>query len=481
MSSKNTMTRDAMLFLPAKVVEGLLVIGCSSLYSHIFVEGAVSAFNLTNTTIQLLYLILAGWMANSATRYVGEEYRADEGRGLFSTVSTIYVGLCVLVAIGCCITAAVTQSPVYLGGALMFCTYTAFQVLNAALIQLGRVKASILWSLTSAVLKLAVAFALVGGKSNYPSPFPAIFANTIADGVATIGAVFALSLPVVVRLKYFSKPLLNRFLKYGVPLMGVSISVALLNQIDKYLVVGFYGNILYAYYSNNNSIASGLFTMISVGIMRGVYPAVLRGWREGGKVAAKPLLDQGVRLYLLIAVPAVAGLTAVALPLSRFLFPAKYAAGAPVIAYTALAMLFMGLTEYANKAYELEQSTVHVLQNSAIAAVIKVVSSVILLKTLGFTGGALGSVAAFASYFIITCVRVRSRFLFRVAPVSLVRIIVSALLCGAAAFACTLLPVGNLIRLGAAVVVGAGVYAVCIIASGEGHEEVQAVLHRLKR
>ena len=85
----------------------------------------------------------------------------------------------------------------------------------------------------------------------------------------------------------------------------------------------------------------------------------------------------------------------------------------------------------------MEQSTVHVLQNSAIAAVIKVVSSVILLKILGFTGGALGSVVAFASYFIITCVRVRSRFLFRVAPINLVRIIVSALLCGAAAFACT--------------------------------------------
>ena len=219
------MTRDAMLFLPAKVVEGLLVIGCSSLYSHIFVEGAVSAFNLTNTTIQLLYLILAGWMANSATRYVGEEYRADEGRGLFSTVSTIYVGLCVLVAIGCCVTAAVTQSPVYLGGALMFCTYTAFQVLNAALIQLGRVKASILWSLTSAVLKLAVAFALVGGKSNYPSAFPAIFANTIADGVASVGAVFALGLPAIVRLRFFSKS--DRFVviksyTYGDALMSIT-------------------------------------------------------------------------------------------------------------------------------------------------------------------------------------------------------------------------------------------------------------------
>ena len=243
------------------------------------------------------------------------------------------------------------------------------------------------------------------------------------------------------------------------------------------------GRDVFAVYNYNNSIASGIFTMLSVGIMRGVYPAVLRAWREGGLKETQPLLDQGTRLYLLIAAPAVAGLSAVGLPLSRVLFDVSkgYDAGAPVIGLTALAMLFMGLTEYANKADELEQSTVHVLQNSAIAAVIKVVSSVILLKTLGFTGGALGSVVAVASYFIITCVRVRSRFLFRVAPVSLVRIIVSALLCGAAAFACTLLPVGNLIRLGAAVVVGAGVYAVCIIVSGEGREEVQAVLRRLKR
>ena len=311
--------------------------------------------------------------------------------------------------------------------------------------------------------------------------YPAIFANTIADGVAAIGAAIALSLPVVVRLRFFSKPLLRRFLQYGVPLMGVSISVALLNQIDKYLVVGFYGDILYAYYSQNNSIASGLFTMISVGIMRGVYPAVLRGWRESGRDAAKPLLDQGVRLYLLIAVPAVAGLTAVAVPMSRFLFANGYDAGAPVIAYTALAMLFMGLTEYANKAYELEQSTGQVLQNSAAAAIIKVISSVILLRAFGFTGGAMGSIVAFASYFFITCVRVRRRFLFHVPAKSLARIIVSAVLCGAAAYACTLLPVSNLVRLICAVPAGAIVYAVCIVASGEGRAEMQAVLRRLKR
>lgn len=481
MSGKNTMTRDAMLFLPAKIIEGLLVIACSSLYTHLFYQSTVGTFNFINFNVQIAYLILAGWMANSATRYVGEEFHKDKGRGLFSTVATVYLLICAAVAVFSCIAAAVTHDPLYLGFMTMFFSYTIFQILNSALIQLGRMKASISLSLLSAVLKLVVAYALVFGMDNPSSPFPAIAANTVADGIAGIGAVAALGLPAIVRLRFFSRGLFGKFLKYGLPLMGVSISVTLLNQIDKYLVVGFFDMDVYGVYSSNNSIASGLFTMISVGIMRGVYPAVLRGWREGGQAAAKPLLDQGVRLYLLVAVPAVAGLTAVSLPLSRFLFAEGYDAGAPVIAYTALAMLFMGLTEYANKAYELEQSTGQVLQNSAAAAVIKVVSSIVLLQVLGFTGGALGSVVAFASYFIITCVRVRRRFLFHVAPACVARIVVSALLCGAAAYACTLLPVGNILRLASAVVAGVVVYAVCIVASGEGCEEMQTVMRKLKR
>lgn len=475
------MTRDAMLFLPAKIIEGLLVIACSSLYTHLFYQSTVGTFNFINFNVQIAYLILAGWMANSATRYVGEEFHKDKGRGLFSTVATVYLLICAAVAVFSCIAAAVTHDPLYLGFMTMFFSYTIFQILNSALIQLGRMKASISLSLLSAVLKLVVAYALVFGMDNPSSPFPAIAANTVADGIAGIGAVAALGLPAIVRLRFFSRGLFGKFLKYGLPLMGVSISVTLLNQIDKYLVVGFFDMDVYGVYSSNNSIASGLFTMISVGIMRGVYPAVLRGWREGGQAAAKPLLDQGVRLYLLVAVPAVAGLTAVSLPLSRFLFAEGYEAGAPVIAYTALAMLFMGLTEYANKAYELEQSTGQVLQNSAAAAVIKVVSSIVLLQVLGFTGGALGSVVAFASYFIITCVRVRRRFLFHVAPACVARIVVSALLCGAAAYACTLLPVGNILRLASAVVAGVVVYAVCIVASGEGCEEMQTVMRKLKR
>ena len=72
----------------------------------------------------------------------------------------------------------------------------------------------------------------------------------------------------------------------------------------------------------------------------------------------------------------------------------------------------------------------HVLQNSAIAACIKVVSSIVLFKALGLR--AARSARSWPSRLFITCVRVRSRFLFRVPTLSVVRIIaISAALCGA--------------------------------------------------
>ena len=151
-----------------------------------------------------------------------------------------------------------------------------------------------------------------------------------------------------------------------------------------------------------------------------------------------------------------------------------------MIIYTSCAMLFMGLTEYANKAYELEQQTSAILQNSAAAAVIKVIASIILIRTAGYLAAALGSVIAFASYFLLTAIRVRKRFLFRIASASLVKILLSSALCGAAAFGCTHLPVSNLLRLVFAVIAGAATYAVCIAATGEGKAEIAAIRAKLQ-
>ena len=482
MSEKNTMTRNAMLFLPAKVLEGVLLLLMSSLYTHIFTKEAAGAFGFVQQTMNFAYLLVAAWMANASTRYAAEEYKRDKAGGLLSTMTVVYLLMGIVGVGSCAALGAATGDTRFLPGAVMFCTYTAFTILINTLVQLDRVRPAILFSLLSASLKLLVAILLVGGKSNYPDPTPGFIANIVADGLGALGAVFALGMPSVVRFQRASRAMLGKLLGYGVPLMGVALCSGLLTLFDRFYIYGVFGDATGGIYYYNSSIPNSVFTMLSVGVLRGVYPAILRAWNERSHEEAKTLLGAGVRLYLLVALPAAFGLAAVSTTFCRVFFAEGYDAGAPVIWMTAFAMVFMGLTEYANKGYELEQDTKPVLSNCAVAMVVKIVSSIFFVHLMGFTGGAMGSVVAFATYFVLTACRVRKYFMWRVPMGSFLRILISAVLCGSAALACCLfLPCGELLRLVCAIIAGAGVYAVCLIASGEAKEELAGLLRRLNK
>lgn len=481
MSEKNTMTKNAVLFLPAKVLEGVLLLMMSSLYTHIFTEDAAGAFGLVQQVINFSYLLIAAWMANASTRYAAEEYKRDKASGLLSTMTVVYLIMGIVGIITCSGIAVIYKNNSFIFGAIMFCTYTAFTILINTLVQLDKVKPAILFSLVSAVLKLLVAFILVGGKNNFPDPTPAFIANIVADGIGAIGAIFALKMPSVVRFKFSSKDILNKMLAYGVPLMGVALCSGLLTLFDRFYIYGVFGNATGAIYYYNSTIPNSVFTMLSVGVLRGVYPAILRAWNERSKDEAKILLGAGVRLYMLVAFPAAFGLAAVSNTFCSTFFADGYEAGASVIGTTAFAMVFMGLTEYANKGYELEQDTKPVLTNCMIAMIVKIISSIVCVHILGFTGGAMGSLIAFTTYFILTSIRVRKYFMWRVPMGSFLRILVSSILCGVSAYFCTFLPIGEFLRLVLSIVVGGFVYAFCIIISGEAKEEVRLILAKIKK
>lgn len=481
MSEKNNMTRKAVLFLPAKILEGILLLLMSSLYTHIFTEKAAGSFGLVQQTMNFSYLIIAAWMANACTRYSAEEYKKDKASKMLSTMTCVYLLMGVVGIISCAVLSVLFNDSEFLFGAFMFCSYTAFTILINTLVQLDKVRPAILFSLLSATLKLVLAIILVGGKSNFPDPTPAFLANIVADGLGALGAVFALKMPNVVRFRFASRDILNKMFAYGVPLMGVALCSGLLTLFDRFYIYGIFGKATGAIYYYNSTIPNSVFTMLSVGILRGVYPAILRAWNERSKDEAKHLLGAGVRLYLLVALPSAFGLSAVAETFCKVFFKSGYELGASVIGTTAFAMVFMGLTEYSNKGYELEQDTKPVLTNCMIAMIVKIIASIACVNIFGFTGGAVGSLVAFATYFILTSIRVRKYFIWHVPMLSFLRIFVSATLCGICAYACTQLPVGNLLRLVCAIIAGGVVYTFCIIVSGEGKEEVRLILSKLKR
>ena len=71
--------------------------------------------------------------------------------------------------------------------------------------------------------------------------------------------------------------------------------------------------------------------------------------------------------------------------------------------------------------------------------------------------------------------------MWKVPMLTFIRIFGSAALCGAAAYACTLLPLSNLLRLALAIAAGGAVYVLCLLISGEAREEAAQLTKKLRR
>ena len=206
--------------------------------------------------------------------------------------------------------------------------------------------------------------------------------------------------------------------------------------------------------------------------------------RDGSGVpAAKPLLDRGARMYVLLAAPAAAGLAGVSRQLSSFLYQSDphYVAGYPIIGLIACAMFFSGLNEYAIKTWELHARTVPIMAGALAATALKIAVSCALLPSLGFTGAAIGSLAGFILYFVLSAVRARKTLLFTLRPRTILTVLTGSVLCGGtAALLCRMIgrPV---LALVCAIPAGVLVYAAVLLVSGEVREEASALLAKLRR
>ena len=475
------MAKDTLVFLPAKLLEGLIIMFTTAFYTDLFETSAYGRYQLVNTNVLFIYLISLGWLLNSSGRYVGDIRDNENKKTFYSTVSVCYLAISALSIIVSVLIAIFSQNPIYAVSAVMLISYALFQIMNGVLVQTGKITASVVLSLSSAIIKLAGAYFFAWAIPNgHLTPYPAILAVITADLIAGICAVLILKIPKSFSLKAFSKKHLKGLLGFGIPLVGFSISVGLLNMVDKYIVNFLCGEEAFAVYSANYSISSGLFTLLITAIMRGVYPNLLKGWREEGQESAKKLLSNGTRLYILIALPAAFGLLAVGKTLSDVFFTKPEYHHGTIIGIVAFVMFFMGLTEYANKIWELTSNTMPILQNSIMAVIVKIAATfgfIILMNKygMGIYGAAIGSLCAFVFYFVISYMRSKKKMVFKIPILNILRITFASLMCFSGAFITLQLPISRIPALILSVACGIIVYVVFLWITGEIKEEISAV------
>ncbi|MCT4545223.1 MAG: lipopolysaccharide biosynthesis protein [Vallitalea sp.] len=395
-------------YLPVKIIEGIVGFITLKIYTTLFSPDVYGQYNLINPIISFSFLICLGWLYNSSLRYVNENTKDNKKKKqFFSTMILTWLSiiLIILVIYGLLV--------IFFPGLLnnkdfnllmiliaVFIGYSMNQILVSLLLYLGKRKLNIILVLFSCIAKLLLTIVLYNSLGE--NVIVIFISHSSIDLFTGIIALIATNSIPNISLKMYSKNMLIQFLKYGFPLIGLSLTMFLLNISDRYIINYVYDKYYVGIYSSNYSVAAAFFTVLMAGMNKGFFPKIIKAWSKKDTKAAEIHLLYGTRYFLMISFPAAIGLLVLSQPIGKLFLGIEYFEGNPVIGIIAVAMVFCGLSEYANKGWELSSKTLPILIHCLIATSINILLNIILIPRYGYMMAAYTTLISYIIYFLLS-------------------------------------------------------------------------------
>jgi O-antigen/teichoic acid export membrane protein len=472
-SVKKIMAQDTVLYLPAKIAEGVLGILLLYAYTnHFFTPEIYSHITYGTALINMANLVFAGWITQSATRYVSQYQNSTEESDFFKTIFAVQavIGLSVIcTAFIISYTVRLTvPADIFRYYIFMFAGFSLSQFLLPLLAFMRRIKLNLILSVSSNLVKLVLTYLfIIILKNNEVSPTAALLSYGITD--LSIAAIIIFRINVFKHLKAgkVKKEIFKILFSYSLPFLGVNITTALLNQSDRLIVQPLAGDTQFGIYSANYVIPSMVLLMISTGVMRGVYPILLKSYNRNEPEQAAELLSQAIRYYLLIALPAVTGLISLSGRVSGIFLGEQFYENGYVISVVAAGLLCSGLVEYSNKAWELSADTKPIFRNTAVSAGVNIVINIVFIPVYGYRTAAVSTLLSFFLYLCMSVAGSRKKIKWYVKWSSFLKIALACIAMFLFLHAMKQILPESLTSLALMVVSGAFVYLAVLLVSGE--------------
>lgn len=478
--------KDTVYYTAAKVVAGLMGILSVKLFTSLFAPDVFGDYSIVSTTVNMLLMIVFGWLFHSAIRF-SQEYQAVEEKKKF--YSTLF--LC---------SAAVTVLAVSIGGFLLFFLQNSIDkgltilVLGGILFLGTQSNALILFNLLRAERMSRLYSLLTIGYSVLKLAGIYVMARALGFGADSIFWSGALLDVVVIATmayqlqiwKYFDKAsfapqLFRRFFSYGSPLIGVSITTWILSASDKYVIKIYRTSAEVGIYSISYSLVAAGFTLVNTSLMLGLYPIILKTWKEHGKKGTEELMGKILRYYLIMTIPAFIGLSVLALPALSVLSSPDYISGYTVIPWVALGLLFQGLTEYITKVWELQENTKTIFYLMIAAAIVNILLNIVMVPYYGFYAAAITTAASYLLYLILALCLSHKIFTWKISLKSMGRIAIASFMMAGVLQVFLQWIHRSTLHLILGILFGVVVYFIALILVGELKDEIVQIQGVLKR
>lgn len=489
-NSKGVMAKDTIIYMLAKGIEGVVGIITMSVMTYLFATAQMGYYSTVNIAITTIGMVAIQWLVQSVLRYINKYDIEGRHEEFYSTVFSAWlkvnltvgsIALIALIILKLCFdNIEVVQSftsvytyPVFICGILWFVTYNTAQLMISMLAAVREAKLNLILSMITVCGKLM--FMVIFCKL-WTSKIEWIFLSYfITDCIVSVIGMKRLKILSYLKGKA-DKDILKELMDYGMPLMGNQLATSVLNKSDIYIITIALGASAAGIYQTNYSLIATAFTLLNASVMRGCYPTILRAWSEGKKDDVQRLLNEAVRMYMLVAIPAVAGVFAVSDSAAFALFDSEYVEGHIVMFWVALGMMFLGLTEYSIKHWELNANTNAIFKRSLIGGAVNVGLNLVLVKLTGsYFIASVTTFIGFFVYFVLARYGTRNYLKWEIKPRRFFNILLSAVIMVAAIEILKRMLPNSKLCLALFVICGIIVYGAILVLTGEVKDELNII------
>ena len=341
--------KDMAKYLPALVVTAIVGFINIPIVTRLFTPEIYGSYVLVLTSISILTIIV-GWMNGAIVRFYST-YEHDSKLVEFygTTIKLVFISIIAVVSVfgvGLFLSKGHISADIYSlmpVGLLMF-LFTAF---SGTLLSFLRAKRQVNWctgfSIWQSVISFGAGISLI---IIFHYGIEGLFWGqilSVAIALPLLWKVTVERLPLT--MKGISIPLTSEMAKYGFPLVIGSLAVWIMNLSDRYILEFFQDSREVGIYSASYGISEKSLMLIVYLFHMVPGPIMWRIWTNKGKEASQEFMAKLTRYYLILCIPMVFGLSAIAMPVINLLTPAEYHEGYRIVPLVALSILIFGLSQ----------------------------------------------------------------------------------------------------------------------------------------
>lgn len=234
-----------------------------------------------------------------------------------------------------------------------------------------------------------------------------ISATLIVQSLVFVISVYGIISQIGFEIPKFCQ--IRDYLMYSIPLTPNKIIRWITDSSDRYLIGYFIGVNSVGVYSASYAIG-GLINLIVTPLQFILFPELSRLFDEGKIYEVKTYLSYSTRYFLLVAIPAVFGLSALSKPLLNLFTTSEFMSGYLVIPVIATSALFAGVFQIIINVPQLIKMTKYNLHINIFAAFINVISNLILIPFIGILGAALATMISYIAM-VVLCIYVSFKYI----------------------------------------------------------------------